>query len=202
MKLSPFFIAALLLASFSGCSKSEKSPAGTAATAATAEAPRAFGGRVAAEVHSSAVIEAINAETRLVTLRGTDGKVIPFTAGPDVRNFDQMKVGDKVDMFIKEDVIITVANLPNEPERTETVNVARAAKGEKPGAIITRRTRGVAVVDAIHYEARSATLRGAERTVDIVAGPEAVNFDKVKVGDRVFIESTETILIVVFTPPS
>ena len=41
---------------------------------------------------------AIDPATRGLTLRGIDGKDVEVTAGPEVRNYDKLKVGDKVDM--------------------------------------------------------------------------------------------------------
>jgi hypothetical protein len=197
MKLSPFIIAAGLVASLAGCSKPETSTA----PAAPAEPPRAFGGRVTESTSASGVIESINSETRFITIKMRDGKVLSYTAGPDVRNFDQAKVGDQVHMVSNVDVTITVTNLPNEPDRVDSVDAVRAPKGDKPAVLITRRSRGVGVVEAIDYAKRTATIRGAQRTFEIEAEPEAENFAKARVGDRVFIRYIETMFIMVNTPP-
>ena len=47
-------------------------------------------------VKVTATITAIDAATRAVTLKGPQGKEIVITAGPEVKNFAQMKVGEVV----------------------------------------------------------------------------------------------------------
>ena len=42
----------------------------------------------------SAVVEAIDHESRVVTVRTTDGEAITFTASEEARNLDQVDVGD------------------------------------------------------------------------------------------------------------
>ena len=44
----------------------------------------------------TAMVEAINHETREVTLRGPEGKTVSFVASTDARNLPQVQVGDIV----------------------------------------------------------------------------------------------------------
>jgi len=161
---------------------------------------KAFGGRVTGTEHLEAEVTAIDVATRALTLKGPGGGEISLTVAPEVRNFDTMKVGDRMDLVTTEEVTIIVTNVPGEPERTDTVDVARAAPGEKPGLVVVKRATGAAIIDAIDYEKRTATLRGPNRTVTIEASAEAKNFNDAKVGDRVLIDYVQTILISVHTP--
>lgn len=161
---------------------------------------KAFGGRIAGEEHLTAVIESVKAETREVKLRTSEGEAISFIAGPDVRNFAQMKAGDKLDIVTTVELTVIVTNVAKEPERADSVEVARAAPGDKPGMIVVMRSKGSAVIDAIDYEKRTATLRGPKRTVVLEATAEARNFNAAKVGDTVLIDSIETVLISVSAP--
>jgi NADPH:quinone reductase-like Zn-dependent oxidoreductase len=43
-----------------------------------------------------ATVVGIQAEKRLVSLRGSEGSTVTVEAGPSVRNFDQIRVGDRV----------------------------------------------------------------------------------------------------------
>ncbi len=45
---------------------------------------------------STATVGAIDHENRTGTLKFPDGTTATFKAGPEVRNFDQVKVGDQV----------------------------------------------------------------------------------------------------------
>ena len=49
-----------------------------------------------AAIESKATICAIDYEKRTGTLRLADGTTETFNAGPEVKNFDQVKVGDQV----------------------------------------------------------------------------------------------------------
>ena len=56
-------------------------------------------GRAASRtVKLTATITAIDKATRDVTLKGPQGNDVTVTASPEVKNFDQLKVGDQVDL--------------------------------------------------------------------------------------------------------
>lgn len=44
----------------------------------------------------TATVDSVDYENRTGTLKLPDGTVLTFKAGPEVRNFDQVKAGDKV----------------------------------------------------------------------------------------------------------
>ena len=46
----------------------------------------------------TATITAIDKATRDVTIKGRQGKEVTLTAGPQVRQFDALKVGDQVNV--------------------------------------------------------------------------------------------------------
>src|SRR4051812_7055923 len=80
--------------------------AATASASAFAQKPEASGamavqtapgkGVVTNTVRMTATVEAIDTASRTVTLKGPGGNLVPIVAGPEVKNFDQIKVGDRV----------------------------------------------------------------------------------------------------------
>ena len=60
-------------------------------------------------VKLTATITAIDAATRAITLKGPQGKEITLTAGPEVKNFAQMKVGDQVEATYTEALALAVS---------------------------------------------------------------------------------------------
>ena len=58
-------------------------------------------GGVAEVVKLTATITAIDKATRDVTLKGPQGNEVTLTAGPDVKNFDKLKVGDQVERRVR-----------------------------------------------------------------------------------------------------
>jgi hypothetical protein len=59
----------------------------------------------------AATIDAIDADTRVVTLRGEDGFQTALRVANDV-NLDEVKVGDEVRMRVTEAVAIKVVEAP------------------------------------------------------------------------------------------
>src|SRR5436190_747528 len=60
------------------------------------------------ELTETATIRAIDAKTRSVTLRAENGDEDSFTVGPDVKRFDQLKVGDTIKVAYYESVVFQV----------------------------------------------------------------------------------------------
>lgn len=168
---------------------------------AAPEAPLAFGGIVTDTESGSATVEDIDMVARTVTLKNEVGEVKTVTCGPEVRNFDQIRKGDQVTLTVSKYAEVTVMEGTDvAPVGEEDVEVARAPLGEKPGAIIEASIKVMAVVEDINYESRIVTLKGPEQMMMVKAGPEAVNFEKVKKGDNVYIELDEIVEIVVTAP--
>ena len=55
---------------------------------------------------ATAVIEAIEASTRTVTLKKPDGTFVSIIAGPEIKRFDELKLGDKVTAKYYENVVV------------------------------------------------------------------------------------------------
>ena len=116
MKSAVWTIAACFSLATVACSASESDRAGTAAApeqavAQTAAAPAADQAPAQATAppsgttpsfqrekieEVSATVEAIDQATRLLTVKGDDGSTASFVVGPEVKNFPQIRVGDKV----------------------------------------------------------------------------------------------------------
>ena len=132
-----------------------------------------------------AVVTAIDEKTRQITLKGPEGDKVTFTAGPEVRNFAQIKRGDRVLMSYFEGFALALGPKGSGTEAEfSALEVTRAKLGDKPAASITSRTAAVGIVKAIDRAHRLVTLEGPERTVQLEVA-EDVDLSKVKVGDSV-----------------
>jgi len=60
-------------------------------------------------VEARATVTAVDASTRMVSLKGQDGQTFDVKAGPEVKNFDQIKVGDIVKATYTEAIAFQVA---------------------------------------------------------------------------------------------
>ncbi len=59
-------------------------------------------------VESTARVEKIDYETRMITLSGTDGRRVTVEAGPEIKRFNEIKQGDMIIMQIVKQTIIRV----------------------------------------------------------------------------------------------
>lgn len=164
-----------------------------AAGAIVAKAPgQAVGASV---VTVSAKVTAVDKANRLVTLQGPLGNQFRVVAGKEVRNFEQVKVGDELFVTHAEAVSIDLRKGGDGiRERVESQGAARAAAGAKPGMAAASRVSIVANVVAINARAQTVTLRGVDETVDLRI-PDKNQFKLVKVGDQVQATFTDAIAI-------
>jgi len=145
----------------------------------------------------TATITAIDAATRAVTLKGPQGKEVTLTAGDEVKNFAQMKVGDQVNVEFVEAVTLELKKGSTAAvARTDQAAAAGAKPGERPAGMVGRKVTIIAEVVDLDPKTQVVTLRGPQRTVELkVADPE--QFKRVAKGDRVEATYTEAVAIVV-----
>lgn len=132
-------------------------------------------------------VSAVDAKTRTLTLVGDKGNWLALQVGPEVKNLDQVKVGDKVVAGMEQTTEILVVH-PNDgtPLPTDVQTLDVAPKGAKPGMIVTDRREVAATITALNAETRVVTLQGPDgRTVDLKVPGEQDGFKKLNVGDHV-----------------
>jgi Cu/Ag efflux protein CusF len=164
-------------------------------TVAAATAPGKAG--IAKTVKVTATITAIDAATRDVTLKGPQGNELTVTAGSEVKNFAGMKVGDQVNVEYVEALTLELKKGGGQPvARTEQAGAKGAKPGERPAGVAGRQVTIVADVVAVDPARQTVTLKGPQRTVDIVVSdPE--QFKRVAKGDQVEATFTQALALVV-----
>lgn len=149
----------------------------------------------ASTVSVTATVEKIDMNSREVTLRGPEGNVVTIAVGPEARNLEQLKVGDKVNVEYTQALAVALTPATGgEEERGEVAALERAPEGEKPAGVLARRVDIKAKVEAIDTEKREVTLKGPDRTVKLAVG-EDIDLGKIKVGDQVFASYEEALAV-------
>ncbi|MBT8070091.1 MAG: hypothetical protein HKP21_07630 [Xanthomonadales bacterium] len=144
----------------------------------------------------TAMVEAINHETREVTLRGPEGQTASFVASEEARNLDQVSVGDIVMAEYVQSISIEVmANDGTEPGVGEMVGAGRTEKGEMPGMAAMDATVITAIVEEINLEANTFKLRGPSGEIKEYEARDPENLKKAAVGDLVVITYTEAVAL-------
>ena len=161
-----------------------------AVAAKNAEKPGAMVGDV---VKAEAVVTAIDKKTRTVTLKGEDGNVFDVVVGSAVKNFAQIKVGDRVVAEHMEAVSIELSKGSGLRETTEKDINESAKLGAKPGAVKGRQIDFVADVKSVDAKAGTVTILGASGRVYKLKIKDPAIMAQIKEGDQVkgtFIEAT------------
>ena len=145
----------------------------------------------------TATITAIDKATRDVTLKGPQGNEMVVTAGPEVKNFDQLKVGDQVNLNYLEALTLELKKGGGlVVGRTEKAGAAGAKPGEMPAGAVGRQVTVVADVVALDAAKQVVTLKGPKRTVDLhIQDPE--QFKRIAKGDQVEATYTQAVAIAV-----
>lgn len=157
---------------------------------------------VASAVEISAQVVGIDKATRTVKLKGPKGNVVDIVAGDEVRNFDQIKVGDLV-------VARYVEALTLELKKTKVAagdvkvreEAAKAKAGERPAAAGARQVTVVADVVAVDPVKSTITLKGPKGKVVTLNVQNPEQFKVVKKGDQVEATYTEALALSVEPAP-
>jgi hypothetical protein len=150
---------------------------------------------VAETVRVTATVEAIDKAKRLVTLKGPEGNSFVVQASPELKRFDQIKVGDLVVAQYIEALTLQLKKGGGQiRERIEREDAAVTPPGAAPGAVAGRQVTVIADVIAVDAAKQSVRLQGPKRVVDLkVRDPQ--QFKAIKVGDQIEGTFTEAVAI-------
>jgi hypothetical protein len=146
---------------------------------------------------TSAVVSAVDEATRSVTLSTADGHTTTFKAGHDVRNFDQIAVGDNVTARVWEQFSVYLQKGNPTTQAEAAVAAARVPKGAKPGGFIVASTEQTATIVALDLDTRQLTLQFADGRWQSFQVGENINLAKATVGDKISARHTEGAAILV-----
>ena len=149
---------------------------------------------------TTATVTAIDAATRKVTIVSKEGKKQVLKAGPEVVNFDQIRIGDQVVVTAVEELLVYMAKdgLPT-PDGTSAV-VALAPKGDKPGVVMAGTSQITAKVVGLDRKNRKAMLQLPDGTTKTITVRPDVNLSGHTVGEEVVFRCTEAVAISVEKP--
>jgi hypothetical protein len=144
-------------------------------------------------------VTAIEEKTRTLSIATQDGKTVSIKAGPEVRNFDQIRTGDTVRVAYVATVEFEVRNPTAEEIQAagrEAVIGGRAEKGEMPARVLAHGGLSILTVESIDTAKGLLVLkRGAELVTVRAKHPE--NLKTMKVGDTVVVKAAEAVAAVV-----
>jgi Cu/Ag efflux protein CusF len=152
-------------------------------------------------VQMTATVDAINMETREVTLRGEAGETQTITIGEEARNLGQVKTGDIVTVeFVRELDVQVFADDGSELTTEAVAAAGRAEEGEMPGGVAIQSEVVTARVAEINLENNTFKLQWPDDSVEEFVAQNPDNLRRAAVGDIVVITYTEAVGILVERP--
>jgi hypothetical protein len=159
------------------------------------------GGFVADIVTVTATVKKIDAEKRILTIQGPRGNILDVQIGKDVKNFAQIKEGDKVVARYVESIAVFVEKAETKPMATDTTTVEVAPRGHKPGAVVVDTVEVTAKVLAADYKKRTLKLKLPEgNNITVKVGKEVKKFKQIKKGDEVVVRHTKAFALTIEKP--
>jgi Cu/Ag efflux protein CusF len=192
------FVAALALPAFAGTETKDATGAAVSQTTTmTRNAPSETpGGMVTRTTKISGHVTAIDTANRTVTIKGAGGNDRVVKCSPAVKNFDQIQVGNKVNVEYTESLALSLRKATEAPSAEETAALESAKKGEMPGMDAARTVSVTANVEKINYKTREVTLKGPEgNKVTFTASDEVKRLKEIKKGDQVVALYSEALAL-------
>jgi hypothetical protein len=160
-------------------------------------------GTIASAVEVRARVVGIDKATRTVDLKRANGQVVSIVAGDEVKNFNQIKLGDDVVVQYVRALTLTLMKSGSKETSVDVkTDAVRSKAGEQPGAAVGRQVQVVANVVAVDKKAKTVTLKGPRgNTVDLVL-EDPKQLELVKKGDQVDAVYTEAVAISLEAAPA
>ena len=144
----------------------------------------------------TAKIEAIDHTSRMITLKHEDGELDTIYAPPEVKRFDELKVGDTITMRYYESIAYAIRK-PGQPSGLPAATGPKITRGQgaRPSGTIAQQETATVTLKAIDPKVPSVTVLTEDgRTVSFKV-EDKKNLKDVKVGDKVEVTYTKAVMI-------
>ena len=148
---------------------------------------------------ASAKVETVDPVTRLIALRPPQGERLWITAGPEVRNFAQIKVGDTVTVHYYKAIAAQVKPKGSTSLAPQGAVATYAAKpGARPAGAVGQTILETVKIQSVDTSANSVTFQRQDGSVHTasVKSPEGQTFIKgLRSGDEVDVAYTDAVAV-------
>ena len=141
-------------------------------------------------------IEAIDHAARTVTLKDKDGNYETLYAGPEIKRFDELKVGDQVTFKYTESVAVRIRK-PGEPVAASSNGEPSVVRGTgaKPSGTMTQQVTANVTVKAVDPKGSSITFAGEDGHSVSVRVDDKKLVKNVHPGDKIEVTYTTALLV-------
>lgn len=148
-------------------------------------------------VEMTAEIVAIDHDARLITLEDEDGESETIFAGPEVKRFDELKVGDKVTFRYYESLVTSIRKPGEAAPAVSGDPTLMRGTGPKPSATMSQQETATVTITELDPKVGSVTVKTEEGRTMSFKVDDKKNLSGVKVGDRADITYTAAVMITV-----
>jgi hypothetical protein len=165
------------------------------------DAPAPVGEATVTEL--TATITDIDLEKRMITLKGPEGKTVTTQVGPNVKNLDQVKVGDEVKLQYYLAVMVSAKRVSDDAKRGEEIiagGVATAPAGEMPAVVAGREVIETVEILGSDKFKKAIAFRGADgkfREISMDAPHLEGRLDDFKEGEKYEVVYKEAVAVFV-----
>jgi hypothetical protein len=158
------------------------------------------GGTVVETRELNATVAAIDVPARKVTLVAKGGEKTTVKCGPEVINFDQIRIGDIVKARVTSQLTVAMADAAAPPINNSAGAVLLAPKGAKPGGVMAETQEYTATITGINLKRHQVTLRFPDDSVRTFTARKDVDLSERKVGEKVLFRVTAAMAISIKKP--
>ncbi len=142
---------------------------------------------------TAATVDSIDSKNRVVMLKDGSGNVEGLVVPKSVKNFDQIKTGDKFVIEYTESIAVGLTpKTASKPGTSELSSVTMSAKGKLPFAETVDVKVLTAKITSIDVAKRTAALELPNmKTVMVKIDKQVQGIEKIKVGEELMVEIIE-----------
>ena len=153
-------------------------------------------------VMMDAEVAAVDAKSRMVTLKLPDGEMVDLLVGDQVKNFAQIKVGDIVAAEYQQALAMKLKKSPGVRSTTEASAKESAKKGMKPAAEAVKEIDFVADIVNVDKAKGLVTILGAKGNKVTFKVNDSQTLAEIKIGDQVEGTYIQALAVAVLPKPA
>jgi hypothetical protein len=150
-----------------------------------------------------AVVVGLDRAARSLDVKAANGRVTTLIAGDEVKNYDQIQLGDNVVARFMQSVTLELKKGGKGiMERTDSKDAVTAKPGERPGVAVGRQIHVIANVVEVNKKRMTVTLKGPKGNYVDLQLQDPKQLARVKKGDQVEAVFTEAVALTVEPAPA
>lgn len=147
-----------------------------------------------ATAQMTAKVVAIDQTNRILTLQDTKGNVVQVQAPPEVKRFNEIKIGDTINITYRQAVALQLVKPGTVVQNQATPTITRGT-GAKPSGEMTQIQTATVTIQSIDMNKPSVTVKTQDGRTLTLAVQDKNNLKGLKAGDVVQITYSEALAI-------